>query len=67
MADEEPVDRMPIILEENKAKCDSYLKLYEACAERVRAKGEGHCTGQYFDFWHCVDDKSASAIFAALK
>lgn len=30
---------------------------YEACIKRVAASGdeEAHCTGQYLDFWKCVD------------
>jgi ubiquinol-cytochrome c reductase subunit 6 len=40
-----------------KPKCDAFLKAYEACAERIEGDetGEKHCTGQYFDFWSCVD------------
>lgn len=30
---------------------------YEACIKRVEADttGEAHCTGQYLDFWACID------------
>jgi hypothetical protein len=30
---------------------------YMACTERVKADktGEAHCTGQYLDFWACLD------------
>ena len=40
------------------------MKELEACTARVEAKyanakpGDeisAHCTGQYFDFWHCID------------
>jgi ubiquinol-cytochrome c reductase subunit 6 len=40
------------------------MKEMQACTARVEAKiaaakpGEevhAHCTGQYFDFWHCID------------
>jgi hypothetical protein len=29
----------------------------QACVERIKAdeSGEAHCTGQYFDYWRCVD------------
>lgn len=30
---------------------------YEACIKRVEndTTGEAHCTGQYLDFWACID------------
>lgn len=33
------------------------MKEYKACQERVAkdTTGEAHCTGQYLDFWKCVD------------
>ncbi len=29
----------------------------QACAERIKndTTGQAHCSGQYFDFWKCVD------------
>jgi len=29
----------------------------QACVERIQGDttGQAHCSGQYFDFWHCVD------------
>jgi ubiquinol-cytochrome c reductase subunit 6 len=41
----------------------------QACAERVEkdTSGEAHCTGQYFDYWHCVDKCAAPKLFAQLK
>ncbi|KAI3827805.1 hypothetical protein L1987_01889 [Smallanthus sonchifolius] len=29
----------------------------QGCVKRVQADetGHKHCTGQYFDYWHCVD------------
>lgn len=29
----------------------------QACVERIKSDdtGAAHCTGQYFDYWHCVD------------
>ncbi len=37
------------------AKCATMLAAYEACSERIEAKGRGECTGQYMDFVSCVD------------
>ncbi|KAK3012182.1 hypothetical protein RJ639_010877 [Escallonia herrerae] len=40
-----------------------------ACAKRVEADetGHKHCTGQYFDYWHCVDKCVAPKLFTKLK
>lgn len=29
---------------------------YKACVKRIKGddSGEAHCTGQYFDYWHCI-------------
>ena len=37
--------------------CPVSLQHTQACAERIKSDttGQAHCTGQYFDFWHCVD------------
>lgn len=47
---------------------------YEACIKRVAASGdeEAHCTGQYLDFWKCVDacvrsDPSPSRLFLGIS
>lgn len=44
------------------------LSYAQACAERVKEddkKGTAHCSGQYFDFWKCVDHcVSAKAVIA---
>ncbi|KAK3031534.1 hypothetical protein RJ639_036048, partial [Escallonia herrerae] len=56
-ADDEPVDPKKYLEESCKPKCvKSYLD-YQACAKRVETDetGHKHCTGQYFDYWHCVD------------
>ena len=31
--------------------------IMQKCAKRVEADetGEAHCTGQYFDYWKCID------------
>ena len=54
---DDPVDPKLQIEELCKPKCEAFLKAYEACAERIEGDetGEKHCTGQYFDFWSCVD------------
>jgi ubiquinol-cytochrome c reductase subunit 6 len=54
---DDPVDPKTQIEELCKPKCEAFLKAYEACAERIEGDetGEKHCTGQYFDFWSCVD------------
>uniref|UniRef100_M1AT50 Complex III subunit VI n=1 Tax=Solanum tuberosum TaxID=4113 RepID=M1AT50_SOLTU len=36
----------------------------EACAKRIEGdeSGHKHCTGQYFDYWHCIDKCVSSLI-----
>ncbi|KAI5654420.1 hypothetical protein M9H77_31607 [Catharanthus roseus] len=41
----------------------------KACARRIDSdnSGEKHCTGQYFDYWSCVDKCVAPKLFTQLK
>ena len=34
-----------------------FIIFVQACADRIKSDttGQAHCSGQYFDFWHCVD------------
>jgi ubiquinol-cytochrome c reductase subunit 6 len=54
-SDEEPVDVMPAIRKACEPKCEQSFGAYQACLDRVKAKGVGACDGQYFDFLHCID------------
>jgi ubiquinol-cytochrome c reductase subunit 6 len=40
-------------------------KSVQACTERIKRdhSGEAHCTGQYFDYWSCID-KCVRALLA---
>ncbi|KAG6478231.1 hypothetical protein ZIOFF_061666 [Zingiber officinale] len=44
-------------------------KYMQACIERVKGDetGQKHCTGQYFDYWSCVDGLVAPSLFEKLK
>ncbi|KAJ6998074.1 ubiquinol-cytochrome C reductase complex 7.8 kDa family protein [Populus alba x Populus x berolinensis] len=57
MADEEPVDPKKYLEEACKPKCVRPLLEYQACVKRIQGdeSGHKHCTGQYFDYWSCVD------------
>ena len=44
-----------------------YISRYQECAERIKAKGDGHCTGYYFEFLHCIDHCSANKVFSQAK
>ncbi|CAI5490379.1 unnamed protein product, partial [Closterium sp. Naga37s-1] len=57
VADDEPVDPKPEIEEGCRPKCVKQLLAYEACVKRIEGDetGEKHCTGQYFDYWACID------------
>lgn len=52
-----------------KVECLKELYNYKACIERIKSdeSGEAHCTGQYFDYWSCVDKCAAPKLFARLK
>ncbi|XVF00758.1 hypothetical protein REPUB_Repub04eG0029100 [Reevesia pubescens] len=69
-ADEEPVDQKRYLEEQRcKPKCAKQLFLYQACVKRIQGdeSGHKHCTGQYFDYWFCVDKCVASILFSKLK
>ncbi|KAL2511919.1 Ubiquinol-cytochrome C reductase hinge protein [Abeliophyllum distichum] len=69
MADDEPVDPKREFEERCKAPCTRPLKEYQACAKRINGDetGHKHCTGQYFDYWNCVDKCVAVKLFSHLK
>ncbi|CAF2083255.1 unnamed protein product [Brassica rapa subsp. trilocularis] len=56
-ADEEVVDPKKYLEESCKPKCVKPLLEYQACVKRIQGdeSGHKHCTGQYFDYWHCID------------
>jgi len=64
--EEEPVDMKEVYEEACKPKCGKELREYEACQKRIEddTTGEAHCTGQYLDFWKCIDKCAAPKIFA---
>ncbi|KAJ6730617.1 CYTOCHROME B-C1 COMPLEX SUBUNIT 6 [Salix viminalis] len=58
------------IFEEScKPKCVKPLLEYQACVKRIQddETGHKHCTGQYFDYWSCVDKCVALKLFSKLK
>ncbi|KAK8629800.1 hypothetical protein V6N13_078628 [Hibiscus sabdariffa] len=69
MADEEPADQKKYLEEGCKPKCVKQLRSYEACVKRIEGdeSGHKHCTGQYFDYWYCVDKCVAQTLFSKLK
>eukprot|EP00924_Labyrinthula_sp_SR-Ha-C_P000737 maker-scaffold_7-snap-gene-2.18-mRNA-1 protein AED:0.35 eAED:0.35 QI:159/1/1/1/1/1/3/121/68 len=66
---DELIDPKPLLEEKCKPKCSSWWKEYEACAERVRKSNnpEAHCSGQYFDFYHCIDKCAAPEMLKHVK
>ncbi|KAI3445688.1 hypothetical protein Pfo_002353 [Paulownia fortunei] len=68
-ADDEPVDPKRELEDRCKAPCTRPLKEYQACAKRIQGdeSGHKHCTGQYFDYWRCVDKCVATKLFSYLK
>ncbi|XP_020244450.1 cytochrome b-c1 complex subunit 6-like [Asparagus officinalis] len=69
MADDEPVDQKKYLEDSCKPKCVRPLRAYQACVERIKddESGNKHCTGQYFDYWLCVDSCVAPKLFHKLK
>ncbi|KAK4743245.1 hypothetical protein SAY87_001246 [Trapa incisa] len=69
MADEEPVDQKKYFEESCKPKCVKPLLEYQACVKRIEGdeSGHKHCTGQYFDYWSCIDKCVAPKLFPKLK
>ena len=65
MSDEECIK--PMVEENCKPDCMRQLQSYLACTKRIKGKHEGHCTGQYFDYWACVDKCAAPKVFSVLK
>ncbi|CAL5329677.1 unnamed protein product [Camellia sinensis] len=64
-ADEELVDPKKYYEESCKPKCVKPLLEYQACVKRIQndETGHKHCTGQYFDYWACIDKCCTQAIF----
>ncbi|KAI4987674.1 hypothetical protein ZWY2020_028432 [Hordeum vulgare] len=69
MADNEPVDPKNFLEERCKPQCVKSLYDYERCVKRVEndETGQKHCTGQFFDYWSCVDKCVAPKLFEKLK
>ncbi|KAI4299044.1 hypothetical protein L6164_032540 [Bauhinia variegata] len=69
MADEEVADQKAFLEESCKPKCVKPLLEYQACVKRIQGdeSGHKHCTGQYFDYWFCVDKCVAPKLFSKLK
>ncbi|KAK2659007.1 hypothetical protein Ddye_005540 [Dipteronia dyeriana] len=69
MAEEELVDLKKYLEDACKPKCLKPLIEYEACVKRVEGDDtvSKHCTGQYFDYFSCVDKCVAPKLFAKLK
>jgi ubiquinol-cytochrome c reductase subunit 6 len=54
-------DPSPGIEKECHGSCLKAFAAYEACAKRIEGKPDAHCTGQYLDYLHCIDEHSAGA------
>ncbi|KAH0913154.1 hypothetical protein HID58_036475 [Brassica napus] len=69
VAEDEVVDPKKYLEESCKPKCVKPLLEYQACVKRIQGDDSGHkhCTGQYFDYWHCIDKCVAPKLFAKLK
>ncbi|WOH04962.1 hypothetical protein DCAR_0624374 [Daucus carota subsp. sativus] len=68
-ADEEPSDQKKYLEDSCKPKCVKPFLEYKACVQRIEGDDSGHkhCTGQYFDYWQCVDKCVAPKLLETLK
>ncbi|MQL93074.1 hypothetical protein Taro_025714 [Colocasia esculenta] len=68
-ADEEHVDPKKYLENHCKSRCVKNWVEYGKCMDRIKDDdiGHKHCTGQYFDYWSCVDQCVASKLFGKLK
>ncbi|CAA6663775.1 unnamed protein product [Spirodela intermedia] len=69
-ADDEPVDPKRHIEDNCKPKCVKSWVDYGKCIQRIKDDNTGHkhCTGQYFDYWSCVDQCAGrSKLFRELN
>ncbi|TVU29799.1 hypothetical protein EJB05_21386, partial [Eragrostis curvula] len=48
---------------------DAWIVATQKCVKRIAddETGQKHCTGQYFDYWQCVDKNVAEKLFQKLK
>ncbi|KAI3912955.1 hypothetical protein MKW98_019308, partial [Papaver atlanticum] len=67
MADEDPINPKEYLEESCKPKCVKALLEYKNCTKRIEGDDTKHCTGQYFDYWSCVDKCVAPKLFSKLK
>uniref|UniRef100_A0A453NWY9 Complex III subunit VI n=1 Tax=Aegilops tauschii subsp. strangulata TaxID=200361 RepID=A0A453NWY9_AEGTS len=46
-----------------------HLCYAQKCVKRIEGDetGQKHCTGQYFDYWKCIDKHVAEKLFDSLK
>ncbi len=64
---DEPVDCLPALRQECIKKCPVEVKNYEACKDRIKAKGSGDCEAWYFDMLKCVDKCVVPQVFKNTK
>lgn len=57
----------PAIEDACKPECMKQLLAYQRCTKRIKGHQGAHCTGQYFDYWECVDKCTAPRLFSVLK
>ncbi|KAG2571923.1 hypothetical protein PVAP13_7KG121305 [Panicum virgatum] len=62
--DDELVDQKKYLEERCKPQCVKSLYEYDKCVKRVENDDTGHkhCTGQYFDYWSCIDKCPQSCL-----
>lgn len=66
--EEEPVCLKPAIEAACASHCTDFKAKLDACAERIRGKGEGYdCRGQAHDMFRCIDHCASPSVFNNIK
>jgi ubiquinol-cytochrome c reductase subunit 6 len=58
---------MDAIKDECRSSCPDAVKEYNACVERITAKGSGECEPYYFDLIKCIDKCAAPKYWQNIK
>ncbi|KAL0365966.1 UNVERIFIED_CONTAM: Cytochrome b-c1 complex subunit-1, mitochondrial [Sesamum radiatum] len=68
-AEEGIMDQKRALEDSCRSQCTKAYVDYQQCSRRVEGdeSGQKHCTGQFFDYWACIDKCVAPKLFQELK
>ena len=62
----EAVDPKPEFDKKCHSHCTKAWDAYKACETRIEEKGAGQCSGQYMDYFKCIDKCATKPLFKSL-